>query len=99
MTDMNLDNIDQKLVNRMQVTFPLIPRPFAGFGQDLGISEDEVIHRIGRLKSEGIIRQIGPLLDAKKINYKTTLVAMRVAKSDLEKVTELLADYPVSHAY
>mgnify|MGYP001616210019 CR=1 FL=1 len=99
MTEMNLDNIDQKLLNRLQVRLPLISQPFASIGQDLGVTEDEVIRRLGRLKSDGIIRQIGPLLDAKKINYKTTLVAMRVAESELEKVTQLLADYPVSHAY
>ncbi len=96
---MNLDSIDQKLLNRLQVKFPLTTQPYACIGQDLDIAEDEVIRRIGCLKTDGIIRQIGPLLDARKINYKTTLVAMRVAESELEKVTQLLADYPVSHAY
>ncbi len=99
MTEMNLDNIDQKLLNRMQVKFPMVSHPFAGIGQELGIAEDEVIRRVKRLGDSGIIRQIGPLLDARKINYKTTLVAMRVAGSELERATELLADYPVSHAY
>ncbi|MEK7354352.1 MAG: Lrp/AsnC family transcriptional regulator, partial [Chloroflexota bacterium] len=95
----HLDNIDQKLLNRLQVKFPMVSQPYACIGHELDISEDEVTRRIGRLKTGGIIRQIGPLLDARKINYKTTLVAMSLAESELEKVTELLADYPVSHAY
>ena len=97
--EMHLDNIDQKLLNRLQVKFPLVPQPYACIGQELGIPEDEVIRRIGRLKTDGFIRQIGPLLDASKIGYKTTLVAMSVVESELEKVTQLLAVYPVSHAY
>ena len=96
---MNLDSIDQKLLNRLQVKFPLVSQPYACIGQELGISEGEVILRLGRFKTEGTIRQIGPLLDARKINYKTTLVAMSVAESELEKAAQLLENYPVSHAY
>lgn len=96
---MHLDNIDQRLLNGMQVKFPLVSQPYACLGQDSGIAEDEVIRRIGRLKTDGIIRQIGPLFDARRLDYKTTLVAMRVAGPELERTTELLADYPVSHAY
>ena len=96
---MHLDSIDQKLLNRMQVEFPLVSRPYQSLGQELGIPENEVIRRIGRFKSEGIIRQIGPLFDAKKIGYKTTLVAMRVTGAELEMAVDVLAQYPVSHAY
>ena len=96
---MQLDSIDQKLLNRLQVNFPLVSQPYALIGWDLGISEDETVRRIERLKTGGIIRQIGPLFDAKKLNYKTTLVAMRATGLELDKAVQLLADYPVSHAY
>src|SRR3989338_6375321 len=98
-TEMHLDSIDQKLLNRMQVKFPLVSQPYEYLGMEFGITEDEAIRRIGTLKAEGVIRQIGPLFDAKKLDYRTTLVAMRVTGSELEKTIQLLADYPVSHAY
>ncbi|MBI2850474.1 MAG: Lrp/AsnC family transcriptional regulator [Chloroflexi bacterium] len=96
---MHLDRIDQKLLNRLQVNFPLVSQPYALLGWDLGITEDEAIGRIGGLRAGGTIRQIGPLFDAKKLNYKTTLVAMRVTGTELDKAVQLLAEYPVSHAY
>ena len=89
---MHLDSIDQKLLNRMQVKFPLVPQPYEYLGMEFGITEDEAIRRIGTLKAEGVIRQIGPLFDAKKLDYRTTLVAMRVTGSELEKTIQLLAD-------
>lgn len=96
---MRLDNIDQKLLNRMQVEFPLVAQPYASLGEGFGISEDEVIRRIAALRAAGTIRQIGALFDARKIGYKTTLVAMRVTGVELDKTIDLLAGYPVSHAY
>ena len=98
-TEMHLDSIDKKLLNRMQVKFPLVPQPYEYLGMEFGITEDEAICRIGALRTDGTIRQIGPLFDAKKLDYRTTLVAMRVTGSELEKTIRLLADYPVSHAY
>jgi siroheme decarboxylase len=96
---MHLDNIDQKLLNRMQVEVSLVSQPYLSLAEYLGIGEDEVIRRIGELRAEGIVRQIGALFDAKRIGYKTTLVAMRVTGAELEGTLELLAAYPVSHAY
>lgn len=96
---MLLDGINQKLLNRMQVEFPLVSRPYERIGLELGIDEEEVIRRISSLKAEGALRQIGPLFDAKKLDYRTTLVAMRATGQELEKAIQLLADYPVSHAY
>lgn len=96
---MNLDSIDQRLLNRLQIDFPLVSQPYVLIGWDLGIAEDEAIRRIERLRTGGVIRQIGPLFDAKKLNYKTTLVAMRVTGTELDKAVQLLAECPVSHAY
>jgi len=96
---MQLDNIDQKLLNLLQKEFPLVANPFACIGQDFGIAENEVIRRLGRLKNEGTIRQIGPLFDARRLNYRTTLVAMRATGVELDKALQIISEHPVSHAY
>ena len=81
-----MNKINQKLLNLIQSEFPLISKPYVGLGQNLDITEDEVIERIGQLKADGIIRQIGPLFDTKSLGYETTLVAMRVTESELDNV-------------
>jgi len=95
-----LDNIDRKLLNTVQVMFPLSREPFLALGQQLGISSEEVIHRIERLKAEGIIRLIGPVFNARSIGYQTTLVAMKLTAERLNKAAQIISAHPgVSHCY
>jgi DNA-binding Lrp family transcriptional regulator len=97
---MQLDNNDRRLLNLIQTEFPLIREPFADLGQSLDTGVDEVIRRIKRLKERGIIRLIGPVLDSRSLGYHTTLVAMKIAKDDLEKAEQIITEHPqVSHGY
>jgi DNA-binding Lrp family transcriptional regulator len=97
---MQLDSIDRKLLNLIQTEFPLTDEPYADLGQRLGTDADEVIRRIQQLKRKGIIRLIGPVLDSRRLGYQTTLVAMRVAETNLEKAERVIAEHPgVSHGY
>jgi DNA-binding Lrp family transcriptional regulator len=97
---MNLDIIDRKLIDLLQVEFPLTSQPYADLGRRLGISEDEVIHRIEQLRAEGVVRQIGPVFDAGSLGYRTTLVAMRVAEAQLDSAAQLIREHPgISHGY
>ena len=97
---MRLDSVDQKLLGLLQARFPLTSKPYAELGLSLGVAEDEVIHRIEEMKNKGLIRQISPVLDARRLGYKTTLVAMRVAETQLDRAAKFLTEYPrVSHAY
>ncbi len=97
---MRLDSIDQKLLNLLQAEFPLTRKPFADLGLNLRITEDDVIRRVGQLKANGLIRQIGPVFDARSLGYKTTLVAMRAVETKLDKAAEIIIKHHgVSHAY
>jgi len=97
---MHLDGIDQKLLSLLQAKFPLIKEPYADLGLSLGIAEEAVIGRIEQLKAKGFVRQIGPVFNAASLGYRTTLVAMRVAETRLDKAAELISKHPgVSHAY
>ena len=74
--------------------------PYSALGQRLGIDGSEVIPRIKRLKEEGIIRQIGPILEARRLGYQSTLVAMTVEVSELDRAEQLISQHPgVSHGY
>ncbi len=95
-----LDDIDRKLIGRLQAAFPLTREPYADLGLELGIDGDEVIHRIEGLKARGIVRQISPVLDARRLGYQSTLVAMKVAGDHLPRAEEIIREHPgVSHGY
>ncbi|MDP2729398.1 MAG: AsnC family transcriptional regulator [Dehalococcoidales bacterium] len=97
---MSLDTIDRKLFSLLQKDFPLNKEPYAALGLKLGIGGDEVIRRIEQLKSKGMVRQIAPIIDSRRLGYQPTLVAMRVAEAELERVGSLISEHPgVSHCY
>jgi len=97
---MQLDGTDRKLLNLVQTGFPLSKEPYADLGQRLGTDPKEVIRRIQQLKRRGIIRLIGPVLDSRSLGYQTTLVATRVAETNLEKAEKVIAEHPgVGHGY
>ena len=97
---MKLDNTDKKLLNIVQAEFPLTREPFSVLGGQLGVSSDEAMRRIERLKAEGIVRLIGPVFNAGRLGYQTTLVGMKVAAERLNEAAQIISEHPrVSHCY
>jgi DNA-binding Lrp family transcriptional regulator len=95
-----LNRLEARLLDLIQAEFPLSGEPYAELGRRLGISPDEVIERIERLKAAGIIREIGPVLDSRCLGYQTTLVAMKVNQDYLDKASEIINEHPgISHGY
>jgi DNA-binding Lrp family transcriptional regulator len=96
----NIDNVDKNLLNIIQAEFPLSREPFAALETRLSINRNEIIRRIEKLKSRGIIRLIGPIFNPGRLGYQTTLVAMRVPAERLEKAEQIISIHPmVSHCY
>lgn len=96
-----MDLTDRKLLNRLQNDFPLVERPFEELGKGLGISGDEVIERIRRLKGEEkVIRQISAIFDTRALGYHSSLVAMKVDPEQADQAAEVVNSHPgVSHNY
>ncbi len=95
-----LDEDDKKILNALQLDFPLVHRPFRQFGKAIGLNEDEVIRRIKRLHAEGAIRRIGPIISTKKTGGVSTLVAMKVPQERVDEVAGIINQYDeVSHNY
>jgi DNA-binding Lrp family transcriptional regulator len=101
LTASKLDEIDKKLLQLAQDEFPITRRPWAALGNKLKITEEEVMSRLKRLHREGIIRKIGPILDARKLGLcASTLIAMKVPEEKLESVVDIINEYKsVSHNY
>ena len=95
-----LDDRDRLLLNNVQGDFPLTSRPFRQIGEQLGMSEDEVIARIQRLLDEGALSRFGPVLNAPAMGGARTLAAMSVPPERLEEIAELVNRFDaVSHNY
>jgi len=95
-----LDEVDKKILNAIQIDFPLVHRPFKQLGDMLGLLEEEVIKRIKRLQAEGAIRRIGPIINTKKTGGISTLVALKVPAERVDEVAQIINGYEeVSHNY
>ncbi len=95
-----IDNTDKLIVNRIQSNFPITIRPYQTIADDLGLSEDDVIKRVSRLRNMGIIRRIGGNFVPEKLGYVSTLCAASVPEDQLEFFKEIVNRYPgVTHNY
>ncbi|MDX6667620.1 MAG: siroheme decarboxylase, partial [Solirubrobacteraceae bacterium] len=95
-----LDEMDKRLLNLLQGSFPLEPRPFARVGEAAGISEDEVMSRTQRLLDERIIRQVTPIFDTRALGYGSMLVAAKVDPDNPHRAAQVINAHPgVSHNY
>jgi len=80
--------------------FPLEERPFYAVAEKCGISEEEALSRIQKMKDDGIIRRIGAVFDGAKLGRVSTLCAARVPQDKLEEfVTAVNANIGVTHNY
>jgi len=95
-----LDELDKRLLNLLQGSFPLAPRPYAGVAELAGVSEDEVLRRTRRLLDQRIIREITPIFDTRVLGYKSMLVAARVDPENPWQAAKIINSHPgVSHNY
>jgi siroheme decarboxylase len=97
---MMLDAIDRDLINRLQDGLPLTTSPFNGIAAEMGITVDDLLARLGRMKEEGAITRFGPFFDASAMGGAFCLCAMAVPETDFEPVAEQVNAFPqVAHNY
>jgi DNA-binding Lrp family transcriptional regulator len=95
-----LDETDKKLLNLMQGSFGLVPRPYAHVAQLAGVGEDEVLTRVKRLLEGRIIREITPIFDTRALGYSSMLVAAKVDPEYPHRAAQFINTHPgVTHNY
>jgi DNA-binding Lrp family transcriptional regulator len=95
-----LDELDRRLLNLLQGSFPLEPRPFARVAELAEVSEDEVLSRTARLLDERIIRQVTPIFDTRALGYESMLVAAKIDPEHPHRAAKVVNAHPgVSHNY
>jgi Transcriptional regulators len=95
-----LDEIDRKLINLIQLNFPISKNPFEEIAQTIGTTEEIVISKLTRLKEMKIIRRIGPIINTRGIGGTNTLAAVKVSENEIERAAAFINKYDeVSHNY
>jgi siroheme decarboxylase len=95
-----LDELDRKLLNLLQGSFPIASRPYAHLAELAGVPEQEVLTRTKRLLDERIIREITPIFDTRVLGYSSMLVAAKVDPENPWRAAKIINSHPcVSHNY
>ncbi len=95
-----LDELDKRLLNLLQGSFPIAPRPYEHVAGLAGVPEDEVLTRTKRLVDERIIREITPIFDTRVLGYSSMLVAAKVDADNPWRAAKVINSHPgVSHNY
>ncbi len=96
----DLDTLDKKLLDIIQTRFPIVPRPYADLGEQLGISEQEALERVNRMRDMKLIRRLGANFDSKKLGFRSTLCAAKVSSEKMDTFVETVNALPgVTHNY
>lgn len=95
-----MDKLDKEILNEIQWTFPLVPRPYSDIAKKFQISDEELMQRLRALKEAGIVRQMSAIFDTRRLGYKSALVAMAIDADKLDNIANQVNKHPgVSHNY
>ncbi|WP_294952451.1 Lrp/AsnC family transcriptional regulator [Sulfurovum sp.] len=92
--------MQDELLYQMQNAFPMTQQPFKEIAAAMNTTEEEVLSTVQRLKDEKIIRQTSAIFDTKRLGYKSSLVAFKVAEEKIDEAAQTINAHPgVSHNY
>ncbi len=95
-----LSNEQKLILNIIQEDFPLEEKPFNKIDEKLNFPEGKTLKEIKYLKQIGLIRQISPIYDTRKLGYKSTLAAFKIPQDKLLNGVRIINQHPgVSHNY
>ncbi len=95
-----MDNYDKDILNITQSSFPLVSRPYANIGKQVGLDEDEVLLRVNQLRDKGVIRRLGGNFDSRELGWRSTLCAAKVPEEKFDEFVAEVNKHPgVTHNY
>jgi len=96
-----MDERDLALLKIAQDGISLTSRPYLALGEELGMSEQEVVERLRSLEEEGIIRRFAATIGHRALGIvANAMIAWRVSPGELQKAGALLgSDEEVTHCY
>ena len=109
--DDNVKNLDQKkfeltsrdkdFIKELQKDLQVIPRPFDGSANNLGITIDELFEKAREYESIGVMRRFAAILRHRDVGFTANgMIVWKVPDNKIDEVGYKLASFPqVSHCY
>lgn len=91
---------EKKILNVLQSDFPIVENPYQVLAERFGISQHQLLSKIQEFKQKKVIRRIGAVASAARLNYKSLLIAARVKPEDVEETALFINSFEnVTHNY
>ncbi len=96
-----MDEIDERIIILTQNGIPIKSSPFSDIAKEIGISEQEIVHRLERMISRGNIRRIGASIGHRDIGIiANAMCVWNVPDEKAEDIGIIMASFPeVTHCY
>lgn len=96
-----LDAFDRQILMILQRGIAIESRPYQAMAEEIGgVSEDEVIARIARMKENNIIRRMSGFFDSRRLGYQSMLVAVKPQPGAFDDAVTFINQFPgITHNY
>jgi DNA-binding Lrp family transcriptional regulator len=92
---MVLNEQDCQLIAAIQGGLPMDPRPYAVVAEQIGMSEEQVIARVGEMQESGVIKRMGVVVRHHELGYTANaMVVWNVPEERLDEVGNALGSQP-----
>lgn len=96
----SLDYMDRQLINQLQRGMPICSHPYANVAHTMGLSEPQLLLRLQRLLTIGILSRFGPMFQIERAGGRFTLAAMAVPPERFDEIAAQVNAFPeVAHNY
>ena len=100
MAERRFDDIDARLINRLQLGLPICATPYAEVAAELGMSETALLARLQRLLDDGVLSRVGPMFQIERMGGRFCLAAISVPRERFDEVSAIVNAFPeVAHNY
>ncbi len=98
---MNLTTEQQEWLYALQRPWPLVSQPLTVLAKSLGTSTEALVSFISDLRTQGLVRRIGGVFDARRLGYRSCLYAISAPEpAILATAAGAVSAHPgVTHAY
>jgi len=88
---MVLTEADNRLIAAIQEGLPLTARPYADIAGRIGLSEQEVLDRVGQMQKSGIIKRMGIVVRHRELGYTANaMVVWDVPDGRVDEIGRIL---------
>jgi DNA-binding Lrp family transcriptional regulator len=92
---MELTETDRRILALLEGGLPLEKRPWAALGRRVGLTESEILDRVGTLVKEGTIKRLGLIVRHRELGYRdNAMVVWDVPDESVVDVAQEVATAP-----